>query len=155
MADITMFKGKYEVLSNFAPVRVPLLGVNYPTAEHAFQAMKFLERHHRESIRTASTPAEAKRRGRTLPLRADWERIKDDAMLEVLRAKFNYMYHPRVAAKLLSTGTQLLKEGNTWGDTYWGVDADTLKGQNKLGLLLMTVRVELKSLQSLFVPYKQ
>ncbi len=38
----------------------------------------------------------------------------------------------------------LLQEGNRWGDTFWGVDLRTGKGENKLGKILMRVRKELK-----------
>jgi len=47
-----------------------------------------------------------------------------------------------LADLLLKTGTQDLVEGNTWGDTFWGVCRG--KGKNHLGRLLMLVRQELR-----------
>jgi ribA/ribD-fused uncharacterized protein len=111
----------------------------YPSAEHAFQAMKTLNSAERRSIALAATPGQAKKAGRALSLREDWERVKDEQMLKILRVKFAVA---PLAEKLLETGDQELVEGNWWGDTYWGVCKGT--GQNKLGKSLMTVRAELK-----------
>lgn len=56
-------------------------------------------------------------------------------MFYLLMKKFNQEpFH----SKLIATGDSQLIEGNTWGDTYWGVCRG--KGQNKLGKLLMKVR---------------
>lgn len=46
--------------------------------------------------------------------------------------------------QFLSTGDAELVEGNTWNDTWWGVNATTGKGKNMLGRLLMQVREELR-----------
>ncbi|MGM9605038.1 MAG: hypothetical protein ACI3XG_08225 [Faecousia sp.] len=37
-----------------------------------------------------------------------------------------------------------LEEGNTWHDTFWGVDAKTRDGENHLGRILMRVRQDLR-----------
>ena len=47
---------------------------------------------------------------------------------------------------LLATGDLVLEEGNTWHDTFWGVDARTREGENHLGRILMRVRGELAEL---------
>ena len=85
-------------------------------------------------------PLTAKRRGKKVPLRPDWEEVKDDLMYQVCKAKFTQ--HPDLQEMLLATGNQELQEGNTWGDTYWGVCKG--KGQNKLGKILMRIREELR-----------
>jgi len=41
----------------------------------------------------------------------------------------------------LDTGKSELIEGNTWGDTFWGVSG--VIGQNNLGKILMKIREEL------------
>lgn len=64
---------------------------------------------------------------------------KDDVMLELLRLKFAI---PDLRDKLLATKNATLIEGNTWGDTYWGVCRGI--GDNTLGVLLMQVRSEIK-----------
>lgn len=93
-----------------------------------------------ETVLTKLNPSEAKRLGRRVRLRSDWEQVKYDVMLDVVRAKFNQ--HPDLAQKLLATGDEELVEGNDWGDTYWGVCNG--RGKNMLGKILMRVRAELR-----------
>ena len=45
---------------------------------------------------------------------------------------------------LIETGNAELLEGNTWGDTHFGVCSKTGVGENVLGKILMRVREELK-----------
>jgi len=68
-------------------------------------------------------------------MRPDWEAVKDDIMYRCVLAKFE---DPILRQRLLDTGDQELIEGNTWGDTYWGVCKG--KGRNMLGKTLMAVR---------------
>ena len=82
----------------------------------------------------------AKRMGRRVELRVDWETVKERIMYEICLAKFTQ--HSELAQKLLKTGTKYLVEGNYWGDTEWGVCNG--KGKNKLGKILMRVREELR-----------
>lgn len=65
-------------------------------------------------------------------------------MLALLRQKFD---RPPLRHRLLGTDQRPLVEGNTWGDTYWGVDAASGSGKNHLGLLLQQVRAELSQLK--------
>ena len=71
-------------------------------------------------------------------MRPDWEQVKTGIMEEIVRAKFTQ--HPELAALLLATGDTVLVEGNHWGDTCWGVDTRTGRGENHLGKILMKVR---------------
>lgn len=64
-------------------------------------------------------------------------------MEEIVRAKF--IQNPKLAKKLISTGERRLVEGNTCGDTFWGVDAETVQGANHLGRILMQLRSDLCS----------
>jgi len=85
----------------------------------------------------------AKRLGRTVKLRPDWEYVKDEIMCKLLRRKFA---RPELGDLLLSTWGKQLIEGNYWHDNYWGVchcDKCLGKGKNKLGNLLMKIREEL------------
>ena len=138
-----MFRGRWYFLSNFYPVRVYFEGRWYQTAEHAYQAAKTTCKTDHDLVAGAATPAIAKRMFRRLrlPQRQNWEEIKDEVMLEVLRAKFDT---PSLAKQLLETGEQELIEYNPWHDTYWGV-CDGV-GENRLGKLLMQVRQELRGL---------
>lgn len=83
----------------------------------------------------------SKRLGRQVQLRPDWEDVKAEIMEEIVRAKF--LQNPDIAEKLLATGDIPIIEGNTWGDTCWGVDTRTGKGNNLLGKILMKIRNEL------------
>lgn len=136
---INSFTGFYRPLSNFHPCQVTLDGVTYPSVEHAYVAAKTIDPYWRQRVLECETPGKAKRLGRRLPLREDWEQVKFQIMMDLVKQKFN---DPGLAKMLLSTGDQYLAEGNTWGDTYWGV-CDGV-GKNCLGFILMRVRAELK-----------
>ncbi len=136
---IDKFEGEFEFLSNFAPSTFTFEGITYPTNEHFFQAMKTNDLGMRKAIAAAKTPGAAKRMGRQVQLRPDWERVKVDIMRTGLRCKFE---HPILAQKLINTGNELLVEGNWWGDRFWGQCDGT--GRNMLGQLLMELREELK-----------
>lgn len=132
---ITSFSGQYRFLSNFWPCKVFLEGEEYPSVEHAYVASKVTDHELRKLVASKLTPGDAKRLGRKLPLRPDWDAIKLDVMKELLVQKF---IDPELAEKLVATGDQELIEGNTWGDTFWGV-CDGV-GENNLGKLLMEIR---------------
>src|SRR5579859_1012756 len=80
---------QYAVFSNFFPHPVTVDGRIWPTSEHYFQAMKTPFLQEQEMVRAAATPAEAKRLGRKLKCRGDWQEVKYDVMLHVLREKFS------------------------------------------------------------------
>lgn len=134
------FDGRYEFLSNFFASAIVVEDVAYPTVEHAFQALKTLDPTMRLAIRNETTPGRAKRAGRRVALRPDWETVKDSVMLTCLRAKFT---HGELRNRLVGTGHTELIEANTWGDRCWGVDRATGIGENRLGRALMTVRAEI------------
>ena len=138
---IIRFDGDYKFLSNFYPSKIVIGNNVYPTAEHAYQACKTLIPEERKLIRNASTPGRAKRLGRSITLRPDWNDIKSDVMYNLLKQKFSNNVLKR---KLLETSSKILVEGNWWNDKYWGVDLKTGKGKNILGKLLMQIREEIK-----------
>ena len=137
---IDRFDGEYAFLSNYSASPFRINYVLFPTMEHYFQANKADNQNDYLHIAYAPTPGEAKRLGRKIQLRSDWEEIKDEVMLTGLRKKFA---NPELRNLLLATGDEELIEGNYWGDTYWGVCNGV--GQNKLGKLLMQVREEIKN----------
>lgn len=136
---IDSFKGEYDFLSNFHPSVVVYNGSQYPTVEHAYQAAKTDDVVLIEQIRTASTPGKAKKLGRNLELRPDWEERKRIVMVILLVQKFKY--GTELAEKLMATDPYELIEGNWWGDVYWGVCKGI--GQNHLGKILMRIRTRL------------
>jgi len=136
---IGQFTGEYRWLSNFWLQPVEYEGTLYPSVEHAYQAAKSFDIETRERFQDIMLkPGEAKRLGRRVNIRSDWEQVKLQVMLELLRKKFS---DPGLKAKLLATAGQQLIEGNHWNDTFWGVCNG--KGQNQLGRLIMQVRAEL------------
>ena len=74
-------------------------------------------------MRDAGSPGEAKRRGRTLTLRPEWdETIRFDAMRAVVAAKF--AVEP-ARSRLLDTGDALLIEGTSVGPMWIGRTGNT------------------------------
>jgi len=136
---IDSFRGQYFFLSNFYQIDVEYDGFVFKNNEAAFQAMKALDRGKRAEFSNLD-PSSAKRKGRSVKLRKDWEEVKDQLMYEVCMSKFNQ--NEFLKEKLLKTGNAELIEGNDWGDIYWGVSNG--RGQNKLGKILMRIREELK-----------
>ena len=135
---IDAFVGDYYFLSNFYETTVTFDGITYQNNEAAFQAQKTLLPEERKQFAFLN-PQAAKRAGRHLKLREDWETVKFDLMYEICKAKFTQ--HPELAEKLLATGEEELIEGNDWGDRIWG--AVNGQGQNNLGKILMRIRGEL------------
>ena len=136
---IKEFIKEYRFLSNFYTSDIEYNGLVFMSAEAAFQAQKC------PSIARSFTrlsPNRAKARGRSVQLRSDWETVKDDIMYEIVKSKFTQ--NQGLKQRLLDTGDEELIEGNTWNDTYWGMDIRTNRGKNKLGKILMRVREELR-----------
>lgn len=137
---IDSFRGQYRFLSNFYPCKVTYDFVEYPTVEHAYQAAKTLIESERAWILSQPTPGRAKRAGKKITLRKDWDEIKLFIMQSLVVQKFG---NKGLAEKLLSTDEEELVEGNTWGDTFWGIYNGV--GENHLGKILMMIREELKN----------
>lgn len=140
---IDFFDGEYAFLSNFYNASCIFEEKLYPTVEHAFQAAKSLDHAERDWIAAAGSPGLAKRLGRRINLRSDWEKVKFDVMEECLRSKFA---DPVLKQKLLATGDEELVEGNYWHDnTYGNCSCEKCKdivGRNMLGNILMKLRTE-------------
>jgi len=139
MTTIDRFTGDHDFLSNFHSSPIKVDGVVYPTVEHAFQAAKTFDSAEKQSVAEAATPGSAKRKGRKVQLRSDWEQVKVGIMEDLVRLKFTT--HPDLREKLLATAGIELVEGNNWNDRFWGECRG--KGQNELGQILMRVRSEL------------
>lgn len=136
MDKITQFRGEYAFLSNFYSAPVYYRGIRFENNEAAFQAAKCPGR--MREFSKLSAP-DAKRLGRRVSLRPDWETVKFDIMDQICKAKF--LQNPDLAWKLVATGSAELIEGNTWGDRIWGVCNGA--GENHLGLILMDIRDDL------------
>jgi len=125
----------YTFLSNMYPCIVTYNNNKYPSVEHAYQAAKSLDTKEQYKVWCAGTPYEAKKIGKTLTLRSDWEDVKLSIMEDLIHQKFSL---PDLEQRLIATGEAELVEGNNWGDYYWGkVDG---QGLNWLGKILMNER---------------
>lgn len=136
------FWREYEFLSNFYPSPIEYEEMRFPTVEHAFQAAKSLDLATRERFTRYPTPGAAKRAGRRLELRPDWDKVRIGIMGELIALKFA----PGTALchKLLATGGATLVEENWWRDRFWGTTNGI--GENWLGRLLMSRRAELSEI---------
>jgi ribA/ribD-fused uncharacterized protein len=134
----------YGEFSNFAKYPITINEVLYPTSEHYFQAMKFNDNpQYQEQIRMTGSCTAIKRMGGTRKhkLRADWENVKEDIMMTALRAKFTQ--YDSLRDLLLSTGDKHLIE-HTVNDVYWADGGGGGRGLNRLGVLLVELRNELR-----------
>ena len=138
MDDIREFQGVNRWLSNFWPAPVRLDGVVYPTVENAYQAAKTHPQNRSRFV--GCTPGQAKRLGKTVVIRPEWDAEKVSVMRSLITQKF--ALGSELGGKLLNTGDAQIAEGNTWGDTFWGVCRG--KGRNILGELIMERRKELQ-----------
>ena len=146
MIKFSKSSSRYGFMSNFYECSIEFDGITYLSTEAAWQAQKTLDLSIRRKFSDIS-PRKAKSLGRNVDLRADWEEVKYDLMVAVLKAKFTQ--HGDLGAKLLSTGDEELMENTTgWHDNIWGnCDCERCKniqGQNLLGKALMEVRKSLK-----------
>jgi ribA/ribD-fused uncharacterized protein len=155
---ITIFNGKYGFLSNFYPCTIEYQGITYPSVEHYYVAMKsnndqmidgkyYTAGDFRELVSKVTTAGKAKRLGRVIKIRTDWDEKKLGFMEWALRQKFK---DPELRDMLLSTGSIQLIEGNYWHDIFWGqctCEKCANKGKNHLGKLLMQIRSELDGTQ--------
>jgi ribA/ribD-fused uncharacterized protein len=136
---IPEFQGEHRFLSNFPDAEVMWGGMKFPRVENAYQAAKCRDKEDMKKFLTISA-GEAKRLGRTIPIRPDWEEMKLRVMEMLVSEKFHNI--PEYREKLLATGDEELVEGNAWGDTFWGVCKGV--GENHLGKILMKIRKEIQ-----------
>lgn len=131
----------YGCFSNFSKHPVSFEGRVWPTSEHCFQATKFTAKVDVDAVHQANTAFLAARVGRERgrSVRTDWDSVRDNAMLAILRAKFTQ--HASLLSVLASTKCARLIE-HTANDSYWADGGDG-SGRNRLGELLEQHRDEL------------
>lgn len=134
MQAIKEFQGEFRWLSNFWPTQVIWEGLVFPTTENAYQASK-CNSLATMKLFTDCTPGKAKALAKQIKIRDNFHSEKLDIMWELNWQKYQY---PELKRKLLATGTCEIIEGNTWGDTFWGICDG--KGENHLGKILMDIR---------------
>lgn len=116
------------------------------TLEHRFQTLKTTDFYQKQWIMAQPTPGLAKKEGRKVALRPDWDEIKRDLLWDLLLKKF--LANPFAWKYLVATGDAIIREKNTWNDTIWGVNMND-QGQNLLGMGLMYVRQVLQDIEDI------
>lgn len=139
---IDNFDGQYEFLSNFYKSPFVFTGIKFFSVEHAFQCYKTIKNEDFNYVYESRNSYEAKKRGKSIKLREDWESVKILIMEKLVFSKFNQNYE--IYDKLIKTYPKILIEGNTWGDRFWGICNHS--GENMLGRILMKIRDELSLL---------
>lgn len=140
--EIVAFKDGRAWLGNDYPAPIAYEGVEYTSAEAAFQASKSDDPEERRRF-SRMNPEKARQRGSQLIPGPAWEAAKDEIMAEILLLKFRQ--NLILKRRLLATGNyRLINGGKGKKDTYWGVNTITWKGENRLGVLLMKVRDDLR-----------
>lgn len=137
---ILEFRNKYYFLSNMYPCKLEFKGFTFKSAESLFQALKSCNKE--DFMKFINLDGyEAKRLGRKIKLREDWNSVKLDIMYEVLKLKFS---NPDLKKMLLDTNNKELIEGNYWNDKFWGYSLKEHIGENNLGKILMRIREEIR-----------
>ena len=153
---INKFEGRYRFLSNLYPSKIEHQGIEYPSVEHFYVAMKINDQQlingkyytpadFREMIASIPDPDQIKRIGRMAKLRQDWDSQKLKVMNWGVHQKFKN--HEDLKEMLLNTGYQELIYGNWWHDNFFGYCSCPKcgnNGLNHLGKILMEVRSELR-----------
>lgn len=133
--EIRGFFDNYRFLSNFHVSPCYYNGNCYMSTEHAFMAQKATNKEDHVYVASATTPQEARKRGKTILLRPDWDDIRIEVMYQVNLSKYQ---DPLMRRRLQMTGNRYLEETNWWNDKFWGVCNGV--GENNLGKVLMRVR---------------
>ena len=153
--DVLEFKGEYEKFSNFYQVTIHYKRRTFQSVELAYVSEKSNNNAFKNRIASlkGNQSGYAKKLGRQVQLRKDWDDDKDKIMTELLLIKFNI---PEFHNLLLSTRDGQLVEGNYWHDNYWGdcycKKCQNKKGLNKLGNMLMDIR---ENTVRIFSPWTQ
>ena len=115
---IDHFHGAYAFLSNFYPSRIYYRGYWYANNEAAFQAQKTISPKEQLQFTKLRNPKDAKKLGREVQLRSDWESVKLMYMYEICMSN-SCRILPYVKHYLLLGIVTLLKE--TTGEIIFGV----------------------------------
>lgn len=138
------FTNELSYLSNMYLVSVNYEGVWYRSVENAYQAAKTNDLTERE-IFTKVNPYEAKKLGKSVTIRDDWDSVKDGILEILIREKFKE--GSDLALKLMIENPNKLIELNSWHDNHFGncvcAKCKRIPGKNVLGKLLAKRRYEL------------
>ena len=143
--DIANYHTEVFPLDNFSPFGLIMNDLYFPTSEHAFQYLKFVDTNKElaEQIRKALSPDDARRIARENKKYrlSNWSDLKYNKMKEVLELKVEQ--NPKVKEVLLNTQDLLIAECCIDEDTDWGINNNN-QGENNLGKIWMNIRENLK-----------
>ena len=134
---ISRFKDEYDFLSTRYPCRVLWEGLEYRSAEAAFQASKCEDVKERK-VYAGCSADKAVLKGREQMPYPGWEEAQVGIMKSILQAKFEQ--NPPLMKNLADTGNRVLLNGNNKQETFWGIDLYSWQGENQLGKILMEIR---------------
>lgn len=140
---VCFYEQNFYPLSNFSAFTLQWHGIRFDTSEAAYHWEKFPAAPEvRAAIESTPSAHEAFKIAEQFKAqrRPDWDDVKVDIMLAILRAKVDQ--HEYVRRKLLATGDRELVE-NSWRDDFWGWGPNK-DGRNMLGKLWMQIRAELR-----------
>ena len=105
------FRNEKFYLSNYYPY-APIVykEINFPTSEHFFHACKTHDKQQQLLIINSNSPGMAKKNGKVVTLRPDWEEVKVNIMRFTLYLKFTQ--NSNIMKKLLDTTNEELVEYN-------------------------------------------
>lgn len=141
---IGFYAREFSCLDNFSAFKFIYNGKEYPTIEHAYQSLKFIDTYPEieEQIRNCNSPYEAKKIAdeNIDKVHLSWHDKKVQIMEELLRAKMEQ--NPIVKKKLLQTKDYIICEDSPV-DAFWGIGPNK-DGQNVMGKLWMKIRDDIK-----------
>lgn len=119
-----------------------LEGVEWPSLEHYFQAMRFTDQAYQKRICAAGSPEAVTKLAKTWlkSKRKDWKQVRATVMTRGLYMQCQ-MY-PEMAQALLETDDNRLVENSLY-DYFWGCGRDR-RGENQYGKVLMNIRSRLQ-----------
>lgn len=143
MEIISSFRRQYECFSNFCYSPFYAYNIFFEHNEKFFhwqKALFFRDARRAKDILDTTDPNDAKQLGRKVDGfdKIIWHQNCLDIMWEGLQYKFNQ--NKDFKEILINSAPAFLVEGNHWKDTFWGYDTNLQKGQNNLGILLMSLR---------------
>ena len=151
LTNVTAFKGRDNVFSNFYPCTLHVFNRKFASSEHAYQFMKCKVTGNddvAEEVAQTRDGLSAKRLVKQIQSTPDWEQKKIVVMKEIISAKLSDC--PEYC-QALQTSKDIIAEAVPF-DKFWSaglkaedlmyVTPDKWPGQNKMGELHMQLRME-------------
>lgn len=142
---IGFYPREFYAFDNFSAFQVDFIDKRWPTSEHAYHAMKFIDTAPEivEEIYAARSPHDALKIASThrSRRRGDWDEVKIEIMYEICKCKM--LQNPYVLDKLRLSGDLEIVEDSP-KDDFWGWGPNR-NGRNELGKIWMRLREEIRS----------